>query len=76
MRFAYLFAVFALASASAPALALDGLAPAGPCAEEDSGPRGPVARLFSPQNVASGAGPGWRGSQPAGIEGVRSPRTV
>lgn len=45
-----------LGLAAAPALAIEGLAPAGPCAEAESPTTGPVVLLFSPQDVAS-AGP-------------------
>lgn len=42
-----------LGLAATPALALDGLAPAGPCAEKERPVTGSVAKMFSPVNVAS-----------------------
>ncbi|MEZ4217799.1 MAG: hypothetical protein R3E88_15045 [Myxococcota bacterium] len=51
------------------AAAGDGLAPAGPCADE-AGAHGSVARLFSPQDVAADAPPpGGGGPAPAPFDG-------
>jgi len=42
--------------AAGGAAAIDGLAPPGPCAQDESSVAGPVRRLFSPQDVASDGG--------------------
>ena len=52
---------------AAPAAAIDGLAPAGPCADEGSSVTGPVAKLFSPQDVASAAGSGLAPLTPGAV---------
>jgi hypothetical protein len=63
--------IFALTAS--PALAIDGLAPAGPCAEEETPVTGPVAKLFSPMNVASaGAAPSLSINLPLS-QGFRGP---
>lgn len=62
-------ALVALLLAPLAAAAGDGLAPAGPCADE-AGAHGSVARLFSPQDVAADATPpGGGGPAPAPFDG-------
>lgn len=55
-----------LGLAAAPALAIEGLAPAGPCAQAKAPTISPVVLLFSPQDVASaGSAPAPRANPPA-----------